>query len=70
MFNERVFSMCFFSVLDGGEIFLYLMMFICRKNLVVLTRSITSLQVQKLCDDIRERVDYSLRSESRMISKH
>ncbi len=46
------------------------MMFICRENLVVLARSIISLQVQKLCDDIRERVDYNFRSESRMISKH
>jgi hypothetical protein len=66
VFSGRV----FFSVLDGGEIFPYLMMFIYRENLVVLPRSIISLQVQKLCDDIRKRVDYNFRSESRMISKH
>ncbi len=60
----------FFSVLVDGEIFPYLMMFIYRENLVVLTRSIISLQVQKLRDDIHELVDYSLRSESRIISKH
>ncbi len=46
------------------------MMFIYHENLLVLTRSIISLQVQKLCDDIHELVDYSLCSESRMISKH
>jgi hypothetical protein len=46
------------------------MMCICLESLVVLTRSIISLQVQNLCDDIRERVGNSLRSESWMISKH
>ncbi|CAF1131739.1 unnamed protein product [Adineta steineri] len=56
--------------LDGGEIFPYLVIFIGLENLVVLTRSVTSLQAQKQFDDIRERVAYGLRSESWTISKH